>query len=127
MRIVAVANQKGGVGKTTVAMQVGAELSRRHRVLLVDVDRQQSTVWWAENARERMPFDFAGSQHPNMLSYSASRASNSKIGCKSKQYQSQVKEGTRVHYGPWASYGQTSWQLANYANVAWYSYGIRTP
>lgn len=68
MVIVAVANQKGGVGKTTVAMQVGAELSRRHRVLLVDVDRQQSTVWWAENARDRVPFDFAGSQHPNMLS-----------------------------------------------------------
>lgn len=68
MVIVAVANQKGGVGKTTVAMQVGAELSRRHRVLVVDVDRQQSTVWWAENARDRMPFDFAGSQHPNMLS-----------------------------------------------------------
>ncbi|MDR7113764.1 chromosome partitioning protein [Microbacterium trichothecenolyticum] len=64
----AVANQKGGVGKTTVAMQVGAELSRRHRVLLVDVDRQQSTVWWAENARDQLPFDFAGSQHPNMLS-----------------------------------------------------------
>ena len=68
MRIVAVANQKGGVGKTTVAMQVGAELSRRHQVLLVDVDRQQSTVWWAENNRERLPFDFAGSQHPKMLS-----------------------------------------------------------
>lgn len=68
MVIVAVANQKGGVGKTTVAMQVGAELSRRHRVLVVDVDRQQSTVWWAENARDRLPFDFAGSQHPNMLS-----------------------------------------------------------
>ena len=68
MVIVAVANQKGGVGKTTVAMQVGAELSRRHRVLVVDVDRQQSTVWWAENARDRLPFDFAGSQHPKMLS-----------------------------------------------------------
>ncbi|MDQ7876587.1 ParA family protein [Microbacterium sp. QXD-8] len=68
MAIVAVANQKGGVGKTTVTMQVAAELSRRHRVLVVDVDRQQSTVWWAENASDRMPFDFAGSQHPNMLS-----------------------------------------------------------
>jgi chromosome partitioning protein len=66
--IVAIANQKGGVGKTTVAMQVGAELSRRHRVLVVDVDRQQSTVWWAENARDGLPFDFAGSQHPNVLS-----------------------------------------------------------
>ncbi|MBW9108985.1 ParA family protein [Microbacterium trichothecenolyticum] len=68
MRVIAIANQKGGVGKTTVAMQVGAELSRRHRVLVVDVDRQQSTVWWAENVRDGLPFDFAGSQHPNMLS-----------------------------------------------------------
>lgn len=67
MNVIAVANQKGGVGKTTVAMQLGAALARRHRVLVVDVDRQQSTVWWAENAQDRLPFDFAGSQHPNIL------------------------------------------------------------
>ncbi|WP_019180115.1 ParA family protein [Microbacterium yannicii] len=67
MRIVAVANQKGGVGKTTVAMQLGAALSRRHRVLVVDVDRQRSTVWWAENMRDRLPFDFAGDQNPKLL------------------------------------------------------------
>lgn len=67
MRVVAVANQKGGVGKTTVAMQLGAALSRRFRVLVVDVDRQQSTVWWAENARDRLPFDFAGSASPKLL------------------------------------------------------------
>jgi chromosome partitioning protein len=65
--VVAVANQKGGVGKTTVAMQLGAALAGSHRVLVVDVDRQQSTVWWAENAQDRLPFDFAGSQHPNIL------------------------------------------------------------
>ncbi|MFK4806757.1 AAA family ATPase [Microbacterium sp. ZW CA_36] len=62
-----IANQKGGVGKTTVTMQLGAALSRRHRVLVVDVDRQQSTVWWAENVRDRLPFDFAGNQHPSVL------------------------------------------------------------
>ena len=67
MRIVAVANQKGGVGKTTVTMQVGAALSRRFRVLVVDVDPQQSTVWWADNARGWLPFDFAGNQSPKML------------------------------------------------------------
>jgi chromosome partitioning protein len=67
MHIIAIANQKGGVGKTTVTMQLGAALSRRHRVLVVDVDRQQSTVWWAENVRDRLPFDFAGNQHPNVL------------------------------------------------------------
>jgi chromosome partitioning protein len=68
VNLVAIANQKGGVGKTTVTMQLGAALSRRHRVLVVDVDRQQSTVWWAENARDQLPFDFAGSQQPGMLS-----------------------------------------------------------
>ena len=67
MNVVAVANQKGGVGKTTVTMQVGAALSRRFRVLVVDVDPQQSTVWWAENARGWLPFDFAGNQSPRML------------------------------------------------------------
>lgn len=67
MKIVAIANQKGGVGKTTVAMQLAAALSRRHRMLVVDVDRQRSTVWWAENMRERLPFDFAGGQDPKVL------------------------------------------------------------
>ena len=67
MNIIAIANQKGGVGKTTVTMQLGAALSRQHRVLVVDVDRQQSTVWWAENMRDRLPFDFAGNQNPKIL------------------------------------------------------------
>lgn len=67
MRVVAIANQKGGVGKTTVTMQLGAALSRRHRVLVVDMDRQQSTVWWAENVRDRLPFDFTGSASPKLL------------------------------------------------------------
>jgi chromosome partitioning protein len=56
MRIIAVANQKGGVGKTTVPMHLGAALSLRHQVLVVDVDRQQSTAWWAQIVRDRLPF-----------------------------------------------------------------------
>jgi chromosome partitioning protein len=36
-------------------------------VLVVDVDKQQSTVWWAENVRDRLPFDFVGNQSPRLL------------------------------------------------------------
>lgn len=67
LRIVAVVNQKGGVGKTTITVQLAATLSRRCRVLVVDVDPQQSSVWWADNALAGLPFDFAGRQHPNVL------------------------------------------------------------
>lgn len=49
MRI-AVANLKGGTGKTTTAVHLAAALSARGRTLLVDADPQGSALAWSEAA-----------------------------------------------------------------------------
>jgi chromosome partitioning protein len=67
MRIVSLANQKGGVGKTTSLMNLAAVAAKNARVLVVDVDPQQSTTMGAARAGERLPFDFAENTDPNTL------------------------------------------------------------
>ena len=46
--VIAVANQKGGVGKTTLAMNMAAGLARRGSCIVVDADEQRSATMWIE-------------------------------------------------------------------------------
>lgn len=58
--IVALLNQKGGVGKTTLALHIAGEwVSRGHRVILIDADPQGSALDWSQQrAREGCPRRF---------------------------------------------------------------------
>ena len=52
MRVLAVTANKGGVGKSTLAFQVAAELARRGlRVLAVDADKQADLTRYARGPR----------------------------------------------------------------------------
>lgn len=56
-KIIAVANQKGGSGKTTVSMQMAGAIARRgSKVLVVDADPQGTATRWAASAEDEHPF-----------------------------------------------------------------------
>lgn len=56
-KIIAVVNQKGGSGKTTLSMQLAGTLTRRgHDVLVVDADPQGTATRWAASAEDGKPF-----------------------------------------------------------------------
>lgn len=56
MTIITVAQGKGGVGKTTIAVNIAGELSRRNfNVALVDSDPQASACQWAQLGNLEFP------------------------------------------------------------------------
>ena len=59
--IVALLNQKGGVGKTTLALHLAGAWARRGlRVTLIDADPQSSALDWSEQrARQGLPAPFS--------------------------------------------------------------------
>jgi chromosome partitioning protein len=67
-RIIAVANQKGGVGKSTTAVSLGAALAEQgHRVLVVDLDPQGNAstgLGIRHEAREVTVYDVLAAEAP---------------------------------------------------------------
>jgi len=58
MTVIAVANQKGGVGKTTLAYGLaGVAAEEGQRAAVIDVDSQGSTDFLATRAGDDLPFD----------------------------------------------------------------------
>jgi chromosome partitioning protein len=65
--IVSFLNQKGGVGKTTLAVHVADALARRNkRVLLVDADPQGSALDWSAARQSESHFPVAGLPRPSI-------------------------------------------------------------
>jgi chromosome partitioning protein len=57
-QVIALANHKGGVGKSTTAANLAAGLSRvGHRTLLIDTDAQSHATYWFVNENDDLPGD----------------------------------------------------------------------
>jgi chromosome partitioning protein len=54
-QVTAVINQKGGAGKTTLAMNLAAGLARRAQTVVIDLDPQGSSLQWASQGSAPFP------------------------------------------------------------------------
>ncbi|MBD0336772.1 MAG: ParA family protein, partial [Cyanobacteria bacterium Co-bin13] len=67
-RVLVVLNGKGGVGKTTTAINLSAIFAESQPVLLVDADPQASATWWIERSSVALGFESVRETNPKLLS-----------------------------------------------------------
>lgn len=84
MPVIALLNQKGGVGKTTLSVHFATALSRIGRVLLIDADPQHSALDWATQREGESPCTVIGLPKPIL---------HSQIGTLSRGYDWVIIDG----------------------------------
>jgi chromosome partitioning protein len=66
-KVLVVLNGKGGVGKTTTAINLAAVFAEQYQVLLVDADAQASASWWYQRSDKGMKFSLSQAIDPESL------------------------------------------------------------
>ena len=64
--VVSFLNQKGGTGKTTLAIHAASALAQHYRVLLVDADPQGSALDWKDQREVHSTFPVVGLPKPGL-------------------------------------------------------------